>query len=540
MWAIRGIHFLFNPKILGDPQTPPEAALKELVPKVLDWMHRYDTLLSILPPLLGYPSTADVFHVNLEVLASFMRYRSIAQTILQDAAALHFLGSAWTTLLDVERLADDRTAGLALLGTFLHKHMMFRTPSEFEADSFPQLCSGAGGAEALGRLCAEHVALVVPGAEDLGSASEACLQNTIDVLQPVLYILRIDKLRRLFAFPSADMIQKLTTFLRGLLRIDTPSPRIQDLMQDCYLSLDRLVFLPSARSSMPLRFSVAVDAGFLDIVFRFWCDIADTDAGIRNAVFDNAAPMLRDMNSLFLSRVGVSRLKELNPPAPSACKIAILGKISEAATVVAATAADIYDACNGHQEGVRLGGCDNYKCGRLHQRGELKRCGACRQTQYCSKSCQKADWRLGHRDHCGKTQRYHLDARAGIDSRSFARASMARLYEAVQSRNAATLLGFFHQHGAVAHESTYTPYMRIDLHEMGSPAFIQCLECDTYLHVPCYAEDIARAQAADGRVQLHFAVTDKTYNVNSHVPFPFYAPGMRVSNFTCQINLSIQ
>ena len=31
-----------------------------------------------------------------------------------------------------------------------------------------------------------------------------------------------------------------------------------------------------------------------------------------------------------------------------------------------------------------------------------KRCGVCRQRQYCSPQCQKDDWVEGHRDDCGK------------------------------------------------------------------------------------------------------------------------------------------
>lgn len=44
-------------------------------------------------------------------------------------------------------------------------------------------------------------------------------------------------------------------------------------------------------------------------------------------------------------------------------------------------------------------------CGKKqHELGageKLRLCGKCRQAGYCSKNCQKVDWRKDHKDSCG-------------------------------------------------------------------------------------------------------------------------------------------
>merc|ERR1712228_406351 len=41
-------------------------------------------------------------------------------------------------------------------------------------------------------------------------------------------------------------------------------------------------------------------------------------------------------------------------------------------------------------------------CSHCGRKGKLKCCTACMSSYYCSKSCQKREWRLSHRDKCDK------------------------------------------------------------------------------------------------------------------------------------------
>ncbi|KAJ7662690.1 hypothetical protein DFH06DRAFT_1325045 [Mycena polygramma] len=49
---------------------------------------------------------------------------------------------------------------------------------------------------------------------------------------------------------------------------------------------------------------------------------------------------------------------------------------------------------------VRYKGCDSTKCNQICLKSDLRRCSTCLDLYYCSKSCQTADWRAGHRDVC--------------------------------------------------------------------------------------------------------------------------------------------
>ncbi|KAJ7151931.1 hypothetical protein C8R46DRAFT_1121564 [Mycena filopes] len=46
--------------------------------------------------------------------------------------------------------------------------------------------------------------------------------------------------------------------------------------------------------------------------------------------------------------------------------------------------------------------CDNIDCFKIQPKSELSRCSTCLDSYYCSRACQSADWRAGHREACAK------------------------------------------------------------------------------------------------------------------------------------------
>ncbi|KAK7024680.1 hypothetical protein R3P38DRAFT_2950731 [Favolaschia claudopus] len=44
--------------------------------------------------------------------------------------------------------------------------------------------------------------------------------------------------------------------------------------------------------------------------------------------------------------------------------------------------------------------CDNVECGKLLPKNTFKRCAGCSSVLYCSRECQRVDWRSGHRNAC--------------------------------------------------------------------------------------------------------------------------------------------
>ncbi|KAF7288766.1 MYND-type domain-containing protein [Mycena indigotica] len=80
---------------------------------------------------------------------------------------------------------------------------------------------------------------------------------------------------------------------------------------------------------------------------------------------------------------------------------------------------------------LRLAACDNPPCGRIDNRTIFRRCSSCRVRIYCSRACQKSDWREGHhRITCAATQAEFTRIRATFSKRQlcFFRLMVHRFY----------------------------------------------------------------------------------------------------------------
>ncbi|KAJ7189617.1 hypothetical protein GGX14DRAFT_484586 [Mycena pura] len=89
-----------------------------------------------------------------------------------------------------------------------------------------------------------------------------------------------------------------------------------------------------------------------------------------------------------------------------------------------------------------LRACDSLQCGEIRDKRQLKRCNGCRMAYYCSPSCQKNDWRNGHRTSCRKLRaRYDADVIDFSDKdRSFLRALLNYDYAACRENITLRLL----------------------------------------------------------------------------------------------------
>ncbi|KAK6980780.1 hypothetical protein R3P38DRAFT_2579582 [Favolaschia claudopus] len=59
-------------------------------------------------------------------------------------------------------------------------------------------------------------------------------------------------------------------------------------------------------------------------------------------------------------------------------------------------AQEVYDS----KVSASLRACDNIECGTLLPKKNFKRCAGCSSLLYCSRECQRVDWRSGHRSSC--------------------------------------------------------------------------------------------------------------------------------------------
>ncbi|KAJ7481953.1 hypothetical protein FB451DRAFT_1237638 [Mycena latifolia] len=78
---------------------------------------------------------------------------------------------------------------------------------------------------------------------------------------------------------------------------------------------------------------------------------------------------------------------------------------------------------------VTLKACDNMQCGKICKKAEFKRCSGCKSQHYCSRDCQVADWRAGHRADCREIPPLNGPKHLTSRDRSFLRAVVRHDYE---------------------------------------------------------------------------------------------------------------
>ncbi|KAJ7628851.1 hypothetical protein FB45DRAFT_867824 [Roridomyces roridus] len=49
---------------------------------------------------------------------------------------------------------------------------------------------------------------------------------------------------------------------------------------------------------------------------------------------------------------------------------------------------------------VSMRACDNVECVRVSRKTDFKSCSGCESVHYCSRNCQRSDWKRGHSKHC--------------------------------------------------------------------------------------------------------------------------------------------
>ncbi|KAJ7200000.1 hypothetical protein GGX14DRAFT_572435 [Mycena pura] len=105
---------------------------------------------------------------------------------------------------------------------------------------------------------------------------------------------------------------------------------------------------------------------------------------------------------------------------------------------------------------TKFNACDDLNCGQIRKKDQFKRCSRCRNSFYCSRKCQKADYREGgHRGDCSVTDELRKDANSDRDAKSpsFLRALLNYDYAHRQEQIALMLLAEMHAH---PEENVYT------------------------------------------------------------------------------------
>ncbi|KAJ7779882.1 hypothetical protein B0H16DRAFT_727733 [Mycena metata] len=141
--------------------------------------------------------------------------------------------------------------------------------------------------------------------------------------------------------------------------------------------------------------------------------------------------------------------------------------------------------------------CDNMRCGKIHRKTELKRCGACQIHAYCSSDCQRDDWHRGHRTVCSdlREARLNLHQMLRPRERAFLRALLHADYRRLQFQISLDTISFIHSHPGEPYFVLFDYSETVDVKaEVCSRTTLAPNEC---------AGQWARAARSGGRMTIH-------------------------------------
>ncbi|KAF7324142.1 MYND-type domain-containing protein [Mycena kentingensis (nom. inval.)] len=526
IYAIRGLRRLFDDLFLDARDIPPADVLIDLIPRVVDWMQFHDTYWTVIH---FCETPKHMYGSHLSSLATFARYPSVRDYILDRADVPRILGSAWHYL--VEEQVEELSGALAIFEMFFMESQ--RRPGSLLTRSFVEnLVLGAGGARALARICAAQLRLAFPDPDMRNDTGDAVHEVLRGILHLIVSDGAVENELIQHELAASDMVVSAARALHASLRYHPGSPNSM-IRIECYSLLAHLIFIAPPPHARPSALIAGLRVGFLEDTFECWKGIGTTTpVGIAPGF---AAHIQRDLPPILNSRAVIKRLSLLNPRVDDMAAAAISDPQLRVAWTGLCTLIKtrlrhytLYTSLKA--DGEVLGGCDNIKCGQLHLRRSLKRCSKCHEAQYCSRSCQRRDWAFGHRQYCSAVAESkhgfkQYDAVSGIDSRGFLRTFLTRDHINCAAPAAIRLLDFFLHHRHTENPSAI-PFLVFDYTSDPSvpdpgecEISVQCLICTKDL-CDIYPEHLARAKASNGRYQMHFTVG----TAGSLVPVPFYAP----------------
>ncbi|KAF7292648.1 MYND-type domain-containing protein [Mycena indigotica] len=509
MLALEGIRLISIDKDI------PDGAVLELWPRIWAWIQTHMEKHDFVPFGKGFVELLTR-HLALVHNLTCAESAAVGGIIRGSAGLCRFLGAAWGPLLAV-----DDALGISQLSQLFHFAKIGAPDSGDFSTHLGQLKDGAGGTwDDLATLLVLHL----DRADAFLTAATPMATRNLDELSWRLRAI-LPLVSTTFGpdrdpqQPDADhaslrnaaikhgILSKLAAVLLGILN----SPACLRIDYTATLAVLFSSILPSiAGSRAPELFPEVLRADFLLVLFKFAALPLDdatltkqTASALRSA-FGSLLPALTVYHPV-LVQLRSSVRSVANLKAERAFRHAelvplwnqFMALIQERLLVLKR-----YEA--GELTSQR--GCNNGKCVSVQLKSEVKQCGKCRTTTYCSRECQREDWKAspGHRDMCA------------IIVQRRAKMEYAWSFDKIQSFVRALLNCEYTTHGPAIDR------MRLAFFDAyPDPQDVPCVLFD-FKHGPCeisvasiralpeglgqyYAAEISHMIQAHGRLQLHFA-----------------------------------
>ncbi|KAJ7150673.1 hypothetical protein C8R46DRAFT_1198238 [Mycena filopes] len=317
------------------------------------------------------------------VVVRLMRFQSpTSHRILTTPGIGIFAAQAWGTFL--------RDPGGITERAFYHICQFLIIASGSQQPNFEELLEGAGGADALATLVFRTLEYLLVIDTDPN-------RTPVNLASVLTLCLRAES-----TWLDALVAQKVfRTTIPVLLYAATLLDRTSDLpglYEGTYERAWTLFVALLLHGDGYARKSEAIKAGFLELVVT-----------MAQKHLDWADTQIRPIITAILPSV------TLYPSVLSAITAA-LPVLEEATSSLAFTSSPVYPYWRefitlaveridvkrqvDSGESISRKACDNLQCAKILPKTAFKRCSGCEYAHYCSKECQSADWRDGHREGC--------------------------------------------------------------------------------------------------------------------------------------------
>ncbi|KAJ7626189.1 hypothetical protein FB45DRAFT_1005328, partial [Roridomyces roridus] len=143
--------------------------------------------------------------------------------------------------------------------------------------------------------------------------------------------------------------------------------------------------------------------------------------------------------------------------------------------------------------------CHNLRCDQVGERHGFRRCSVCHNVVYCSRACQRNDWRDGHRSECQlfqAIQETSAAARFNYRERSFIRALLQADYQRLRISISMATVDFMAK-------KLNTPFCISFDYTSGAPVAADILPISSLKDSEPVAPHVGRIDRAGGRLVLH-------------------------------------
>ncbi|KAJ7215365.1 hypothetical protein GGX14DRAFT_391802 [Mycena pura] len=454
-----------------------QVAVTDLWPRVWGWTEFLDAFCEQLP--ICKQNRTEIYAIATALLCSMLQhYHSEVLRLFIATPGIHgVIGRAWIRLLSAKHDQGLCDISLLLLMLVDPEHVV----------NFPELVAGTGGSWTdIASAVVSHLKQAFPNTDT-------------PITSVTLY--RVGGVKSILSYAFTTNFSLRTTLLeKGLVKVLTiillalskanPLPPNLAVLYDGFPQFAIVCVLISFRISRSHRWiAEALRAGFLRALFS---SVRKCDTGTIDELSTFLSKYLPGSTVYYSMLIQLhAALVEIQDLEPASCFKTLVADWNQLIDLV-------------H---MRMKVADEFKSGSLTA---LRACDnlACLTRFYCSRSCQKADWRNGHRSICHDLRERYID-NAGVYSsrdRAFLRALLHHDYIRQQEDIAFSALRFMHTN------RSKLPYFQFDYTHGGQCKVSLATEPDKRQEIETlYGDDIRRTVFSGGRMQIHLMTTEDAH-----------------------------